>query len=44
MVAYPCHSGVGEEPADGIGKLALLNSQGVITDAEFEQQKAMLLA
>jgi hypothetical protein len=37
-------SGGGENTADQLSKLADLKSQGVLTDAEFEAQKAKLLA
>jgi hypothetical protein len=36
--------GAGQGTADELGKLAALRDQGVITDAEFAQQKAKLLA
>ena len=36
--------GTGGGTADELAKLADLKAQGVITDAEFEQQKAKLLA
>jgi hypothetical protein len=34
----------GDNTADQLSKLADLKNQGVITDAEFESQKAKLLA
>ena len=37
-------AGSGGGTAEELSKLADLNAQGVITDAEFEQQKAKLLA
>ncbi len=37
-------AGSGANPADQLAKLADLKSQGVITDAEFEAQKAKVLA
>ena len=37
-------AGSGGESSDELSKLADLKAQGVITDAEFEQQKAKLLA
>jgi Short C-terminal domain/Phospholipase_D-nuclease N-terminal len=37
-------AGTGGGAADELSKLANLKAQGVITDAEFEQQKAKLLA
>jgi hypothetical protein len=33
-----------DDPADQLSKLATLKSQGVLTDAEFEAQKAKILA
>jgi hypothetical protein len=37
-------AGTGTDPTDQLAKLADLKGQGVITDAEFESQKAKILA
>ena len=37
-------AGTGTDPAEQLAKLADLKQQGVITDAEFESQKAKILA
>ena len=39
-----CSSDLGESSADQLHKLADLKEQGVLTDAEFEAQKAKILA
>jgi putative oligomerization/nucleic acid binding protein len=42
--APPAAGGMTDDTIDALGKLGQLHEQGVLTDAEFDQQKQKLLA